>query len=48
MVLDHLGLTLSYSDLLELLKIRSFGAPATNIRLVAQLGLNVTYSVTDS
>ena len=47
MVLDHLGLTPSYSDLLELVKIRSFGAPASNIRPVAQLGLNVTYSVTD-
>ena len=48
MVLDHLGLTLRYPDLLELLKVRSFGAPAINIRLVAQLGLNVTYSVTES
>jgi uncharacterized protein YvpB len=47
MVLDHLGLTLSYPDLLQLLRIRSYGAPASNIRLVAQLGLNVTYSVTD-
>ncbi len=47
MVLDNLGLTLSYPDLLELLKIRSYGAPASNIRLVAQLGLSVTYSVTD-
>lgn len=47
MVLDHLGLTLSYPDLLELLKIRSYGAPASNIRLVAQLGISVTYSVTD-
>lgn len=47
LVLDHLGLTLSYPDLLELLKIRSYGAPASNIRLVAQLSLSVTYSVTD-
>jgi uncharacterized protein YvpB len=47
MVLKHLGLTLSYPDLLELLKIRSYGAPAGNIRLIAQLGLSVTYSVTD-
>ena len=47
MVLKHLGLTLSYSDLLELLKIRSYGAPAGNIRLITQLGLSVTYSVTD-
>lgn len=42
MVLKHLGLTLSYSDLLELLKIRSYGAPAGNIRLITQLGLSVT------
>ena len=47
MMLAHLGLTPNYSDLLELLKIRSFSAPASNIRLVAQLGLSVTYSVTD-
>lgn len=42
MVLKHLGLTLSYPDLLELLKIRSYGAPAGNIRLITQLGLSVT------
>lgn len=47
MLLDHLGLTRGYSDLRQLLRIRSYGAPASNIRLLAQLGLNVTYSVTD-
>ena len=31
----------------KLLKIRSYGAPAGNIRLITQLGLSVTYSVTD-
>ncbi len=47
MILDHLGLTVRYADLLRLLQVRSFGAPAGNIRLLAQLGLTVTYSVTD-
>lgn len=47
MVLQHLRLAVSYADLLRLLGIRSFGAPAGNIRLLAQLGLTVTYSVTD-
>ena len=47
MVLEHLDRAISYRDLLQLLRIRSFGAPAGNIRLLAQLGLDVTYSVTD-
>ena len=47
MVLERLERAVSYDDLLQLLKIRSYGAPAGNVRLVTQLGLDVTYSVTD-
>ncbi len=47
MVLEYIGRGLDYANLLRLLKIRDFGAPASNIRLVEQLGLSVTYSVTN-
>lgn len=47
MALQHLGINSDYPDLLELLRIRSFGAPAGNIRLLERLGLKVSYSVSD-
>jgi len=34
MMLDYLGLNVPYANLLELLRIKSFGAPASNIRLL--------------
>jgi ABC-type bacteriocin/lantibiotic exporter with double-glycine peptidase domain len=46
MVLAYHGRVLPYSDLLNLLKIKPFGAPASNIRLLAQMGLTVVYRVT--
>ena len=48
MVLQYVGVGIAYSDLLQLLRIRSFGAPAGNVRLLSALGLEVTYSVSDS
>jgi hypothetical protein len=47
MVLDFVGRGIDYSQLLEILRIRSYGAPAGNIRNLSQLELSVTYSVTD-
>lgn len=47
MILDYFGISLSYADLLKLLRIKSFGAPASNIRLLEQLSLFVSYQVTN-
>jgi uncharacterized protein YvpB len=47
MLLDHLGRSLEYSRLRKLLNVQHFGAPAGNIRRLAQLNLNVIYSQTD-
>ena len=47
MALDYLGHRVDYPRLLKLLKIKPYGAPASNIRLLAALGLNVVYSKTD-
>jgi len=47
MVLEFIDRGIDYSQVAQLLKIRNFGAPASNIRLITQLGLSVTYSVTD-
>lgn len=47
MVLEFIDRGIDYSHVAQLLKIRIFGAPASNIRLITQLGLSVTYSVTD-
>lgn len=47
MVLEFIDRGIDYSQVAQLLKIRIFGAPASNIRLITQLGLSVTYSVTD-
>lgn len=47
MALNYVGRPVDYSQLLSLLNIKSFGAPAGNIRNLKQIGLSVTYSVTD-
>jgi ABC-type bacteriocin/lantibiotic exporter with double-glycine peptidase domain len=47
MVLVHLGREIDYTQLLQLLKVKPYGAPAGNIRLLESLGLAVTYSKTD-
>lgn len=47
MVLAHLGHTIDYPQLLRLLKIKPYGAPAGNIRLLENLGVTVVYSKTD-
>jgi ABC-type bacteriocin/lantibiotic exporter with double-glycine peptidase domain len=46
MVLAHLGHAIDYPQLLKLLKIKPYGAPAGNVRLLENLGLNVVYSKT--
>jgi ABC-type bacteriocin/lantibiotic exporter with double-glycine peptidase domain len=47
MVLNYLNSSIDYTELQRLLKIKPYGAPASNIRLLVQLNLSVTYSVTD-
>ncbi|MDM8520327.1 C39 family peptidase [Anaerolineales bacterium HSG6] len=47
MVLSYLEKNVSYSKLLKLLKIRFYGAPAGNIRLLSALKLSVVYSQID-
>lgn len=47
MVLNYLNIPIGYTELQRLLKIKPYGAPASNIRLLAHLDLSVTYSVTD-
>lgn len=47
MILSYLGHPIVYQDLLYLLKIRAFGAPASNIRFLETRNLQVSYSVTD-
>ena len=47
MVLVYLEREVDYGRLLQLLQIKSYGAPASNIRLLAQLGFAVTYGITD-
>ena len=47
MALGHLGHAIDYAQLLRLLKIKPYGAPAGNIRLLENLGLTVVYSKTD-
>ena len=43
----HLGRTIDYAQLFKLLRIKPYGAPAGNIRLLADLNLAVVYSQTD-
>ena len=47
MLLAYLGRSFNYARLRQLLNVQPFGAPAGNIRRLAQLNLNVTYSQTD-
>jgi len=47
MLLAYLKHPLNYAQLLKLLRIKSYGAPAGNIRLLATLNLDVVYSKTD-
>jgi ABC-type bacteriocin/lantibiotic exporter with double-glycine peptidase domain len=47
MVLGYLGRAIEYAQLLRLLDIKPYGAPAGNIRLLANLSLTVVYSQTD-
>ena len=47
MVLAYLDRPMEYAQLLRLLKIKPYGTPAGNIRLLADLKLNVVYSKTD-
>ncbi|MBX3058239.1 MAG: C39 family peptidase [Anaerolineae bacterium] len=47
MVLDYLNRSIDYPQLLQLLKIKPFGAPASHVRFLEQLNLSVTYRVTD-
>jgi hypothetical protein len=47
MVLAYLGRAVGYAELLRLLRISPFGAPAANIRLLTSLNLDVVYSKTD-
>ena len=47
MILDVLDQHLEYAELLWMLQIRAYGAPASNMRLLSTLGFDVTYSATD-
>ncbi len=47
MLLAYLKRPLDYAQLLKLLRIKPYGAPASNIRLLATLNLDVVYSKTD-
>lgn len=47
MILSSLDRHLEYAELLRFLRIRAYGAPASNVRLLSTLGFDVTYSVTD-
>lgn len=47
MLLDSLDRHIEYAELLRLLRIRAYGAPASNVRLLSALDFDVTYSVTD-
>ena len=47
MILAHLGQKIDYSQLLQLLNVQPYGAPAGNIQRLIQLNFKVTYSQTD-
>lgn len=47
MVLAYLNVSVDYSQLLLLLKIKPFGAPARNIKSLEQLNLKTSYQYTD-
>ena len=44
MVLEYLGRPVDYARLITLLGIQDFGAPSSNIRRLAKLGLSVSFS----
>ena len=46
MALTNLGRAIDYPQLLKLLRIKDYGAPAGNIRVLENLGLTVVYSQT--
>lgn len=43
MLLDYLRIEVKYDRLLKLLKVKSFGTPGQNLRLLVGLGIQVTY-----
>ena len=43
MVLDYIGHTVSYPELLKILGIQWFGAPFSNVKLLEKLGVRVVY-----
>ena len=47
MVLSYLGHSVDYTQLLRLLNIQRYGAPAGNVRLLMRWDFNVRYSKTD-
>lgn len=47
MVLSYWQRDVAYHSLLSLLRVRPYGAPAGNIRLLSRLGVVVTYSTTN-
>ena len=47
MLLDSLDRHIAYAELVRLLRIRAYGAPASNVRLLSALDFDVSYSVTD-
>ena len=46
MVLDFLGVSVPYKQLVSVLNIQEFGAPASNLRNLTTLGLRVSYGPT--
>ncbi len=47
MTLEYINDTIEYHQLLKILNVASFGAPASNIRNLKQLNLMVNYRITD-
>ncbi len=47
MVLAYLNHPATYRELLRELKVKSYGAPASNIRMLTRWNLTVTYSIAD-
>ncbi len=47
MVLDYLGMSVDYAQLLATLRISSIGSPRRNITRLARFGLNVIYGESD-
>jgi ABC-type bacteriocin/lantibiotic exporter with double-glycine peptidase domain len=47
MILESLDAAAPYAELLQLLKVKPFGAPASNIRFLERLSLRVIYRVTN-